>query len=158
MVHLPQEWNFGTQTTLPSPATPPRYDVFLVMTFLNYICIQCFLLQKNCNLSKIGPPSKVSSPPFLMKLLQRMFFSWKYTNQFMQQYCYVKQRSSTVQLEGLTNEGRHDFLLLHKQVQVKISKNHCMHTLAYFWKKKITSRKYAHNSWKYVHPPLSEAT
>ena len=58
----------------------------------------------------------------------------------MQQYCYVKQRSSTVQLEGLTNEGRHDFLLLHKQVQAKISKNHCMHTLACFWKKYHVSK------------------
>ena len=49
-----------------------------------------------------------------MKVLQRVIFPQKHL--FMPQYTVSKkhQRSSTEQEEGITNEGGHHMLLLHK--------------------------------------------
>ena len=74
------------------------------------------------NLLKIGPPLKICTHPplFLMKLLMKGAFLLKACPLFRPPLQYAvmlskkHQRSSTVQEERLTNEGRHHFLLLHK--------------------------------------------
>ena len=71
------------------------------------------------NLSKIGTPSKIS--PYLH------FFECCCKGAFLahimpNKCCYVSKkhwRSSTGQEEGLTIEGKHNLLLLHKQVHDK---------------------------------------
>ena len=59
---------------------------------------------------KIGPPSKISPPPFLNEVVAKGAFRSTCS-------CYViKHRRSTVQGERLSNEGRHNLLLRYKQV------------------------------------------
>ena len=63
------------------------------------------------------------TPLFLLKLLQKGAFLSKVRPPFMLQYmqlCKKHQRSSSVQEEGLTNEGRHNLL--------EALQNHCMCT------------------------------
>ena len=71
-----------------------------------------------------------------MNLLQKVLFSWKHAHSFILNRKH--RRSSTVQGEGLTNEGRHHLLLLHKQAV----------RWAYF-------REKYYNSQKIAHPPSS---
>ena len=68
------------------------------------------------NLPKIGPPSKIGTLP---KIINLLLFS-RNINAFCT--CgYVKQEA--LEKEGLTNEGRHHLLLLHKHAHDK--SRHC---------------------------------
>ena len=60
-----------------------------------------------------------------------------------------------VGVEGLTNEGRHNLLLLHKQAHDKRGITESLHAQSVRWA--YFQEKY-HNSRKYTHPPLLGAT
>ena len=76
--------------------------------------VLCMFMAGNTVISKIGPSSKISPPPFFE---WSCCFSLKTTVPPI--YATVHQRSSTVQEEGLTNEGGHHLLLLHNQAHDK---------------------------------------
>ena len=53
MVHLPQEWNFGTPITLPSPATPPSpltvtHEVIFPLTWRHTFNIRTYKIIAMC--------------------------------------------------------------------------------------------------------------
>ena len=118
------------------------------------------------NLPKISPPSKYAHPPFLNEVAAKGAFLSKvrppiYVAVHAALLSKKHRRSSTVQEEGLTNEGRHHSLLLHKQVHNKSHcRFHCMHI--YVTRARLTGcevgvrwvyfREKYHNSRKYAHP------
>ena len=76
------------------------------------------------NLPKISPPSKIRPPPFLNEVVAKGAFLSKvrppiYAAVHAVMLSKKHRRSSTTQEEGLTNEGRHNLLLLHKQAHDK---------------------------------------
>ena len=86
-----------------------------------------------CNLPKICPPWKSAHPPFWMKLLQRMhaFLSKVHSPIYAAVHAVTlskkHQRSSTVQEEGLTNEGQdHLLYCMSKWMTKEALQNHCM--------------------------------
>jgi len=53
MVHLPQEWNFGTTTTLPSPATPlspltVTHKAIFLLTWHHTFNIRTYKIMATC--------------------------------------------------------------------------------------------------------------
>ena len=68
-----------------------------------------FLTSNDIATVKIGPPSKISPPPFLNEVV-RCF------SQYMQLLCYEAPKKHCARGERLSNEGRHNLLLLYKQV------------------------------------------
>ena len=117
------------------------------------------------NLPKISPLSKTCPPPF---------FEWSCCKgcSSLSKVCPPNcaavhavtsskkhWRSSTVQEEGLTNEGRHHLLLLHKQVHDKRGIAELLH--AQITRARLTVcevgifREKYNNSQKYAHAPLS---
>ena len=77
-----------------------------------------------CKLPKISPHSKIRPPPFLSKVVAKGAFLSKVRPPIFATVHAVMlskkhRRSSTVQGKELTNEGRHDLLLLHKHAHDK---------------------------------------
>ena len=77
---------------------------------------ECIMIYRT--LPKIGPPSKISPPPFLNEVVAKGAFLSKTMPTYLccSMYCYVKQEVPKSSTERLANEGRHHLLLLHKQV------------------------------------------
>ena len=70
-----------------------------------------------------------------------------------------RRTTGTVQKEALTNEGRHDLLLLHKQVHDKETlQNHCIHIVnnasLTMCEVGIFSWEVSHATLDYAYPPV----
>ena len=70
------------------------------------------------------PPSKVSSPPFLTKLLQRCFSLPPNYATLHESYGKKHQEAAALCEEELINEGRHHLLLLHYSKCTSVDARH----------------------------------
>ena len=115
---------------------------------------------------KKAHPRKHAHPPFLNEVVAKGAFLSKvcppiYVAVHAVMLSKKHHRSSTVQEEGLTNEGRHHLLLLCNHAHDKRGTAESRH--AQITRAKLTACEVGvfsryHNSRKYTHPPLLGAT
>ena len=83
-----------------------------------------------CNLLKIGPPSKISPPTFLNEVVAKGAFKVRppiYATVDAVMLSQKRQRSSTMHMEGLTNEGICCYCISKHITKEALKITACMH-------------------------------
>ena len=83
-----------------------QHKLIALVAYLQFFTMPSYY----CNLSKIGPPLKISPPPFCNEVVPNGVFL---TYLSCRTCSYVKQEAVTLQEERVTNEGRH--ICCHKK-------------------------------------------